>query len=123
MDWTKMRDGIIKRGDIFWADLNPTKGHEQGNIRPVLVVQNDIANRYSPTIIVVPITSRQKTKTHITNVLITSNESGLKENSLILCNQIRTIDKSRIIKIVSSLDRETMKQVDLAIKRSLDLIY
>ncbi|PIN90120.1 PemK family transcriptional regulator [Candidatus Pacearchaeota archaeon CG10_big_fil_rev_8_21_14_0_10_34_76] len=118
-----MRDGIIKRGDIFWADLNPTKGHEQGNIRPVLVVQNDIANRYSPTIIVVPITSRQKTKTHITNVLITSNESGLKENSLILCNQIRTIDKSRIIKIVSSLDRETMKQVDLAIKRSLDLIY
>ena len=123
MDWTKMRDGIIKRGDIFWADLNPTKGHEQGNIRPVLVVQNDISNRYSPTIIVVPITSRQKTKTHITNVLITSNESGLKENSLILCNQIRTIDKSRIIKIVSSLDRETMKQVDLAIKRSLDLIY
>ena len=116
-----MKNGIIKRGDILLANLNPIRGSEQGNIRPVLVVQNNVSNEYSPTLIITPFTSKLQTKIHITNVPVSIKESRLQKDSSILCNQIRTIDKSRVIKKVSSLDNEVMKRVDLALKRSLGL--
>jgi len=113
--------GRIRRGDIIVANFEPVKGSEQGGIRPALVIQNNISNEYSPTTIVVPITSKKQFKTHITNVPILSRESKLKKDSLMLCNQIRTIDKSRIRKRISKLNPYLMMDVDLAIKTSLGL--
>lgn len=113
--------GYLRRGDIVIVNLQPRVGSEQGEIRPAIIVQNDISNRYSPTTIVVPITSKKQTKAYITNVPILAGESKLKKDSLILCNQIRTIDKFRIKRKISSLNKETMRKVELAIKISLDL--
>ena len=113
--------GDLRRGDIILANLEPVVGSEQGEIRPVLVVQNDISNKYSPTTIIVPITSKKQTKTYVTNVPISAGESRLKKDSLILCNQIRTIDKFRIKRKISALNNEIMKKVDLALKISLSL--
>ena len=96
-----MKNGNVKRGDIFLVSLESAKGREQRGIRPALIVQNDISNKYSPTTIIVPFTSQKKIKTHITNIQIFAEESKLKKDSLILCNQIRTIDKSRLIKKIS----------------------
>lgn len=115
-------NGKIKRGDIFLANLEPVIGSEQGRIRPVLIIQNNISNKYSPTIIIAAITSKIFSKEFPTNVLILKNDSKLNKNSTILLNQIRSIDKSRLIKKISSLDLQLMKKVDLAIKISLDLI-
>jgi len=111
----------IKRGDIVLANLNPVKGSEQGKIRPVLVIQNDLANKYSPTTIIAPMTSQIYTKEYPTNVQTLKIESRLDKDSTILLNQIRTIDKSRIVKRLSKLDANTIKKVNLAIKISLDL--
>jgi mRNA interferase MazF len=111
----------IKRGEILIIDFEPVKGSEQGRIRPALVIQNNISNENSPTTIVAPITSRVYTKEFPTNVFIQKSISKLDKNSTILLNQIRTIDKSRIIKRISKLDYETMQKVDLAIKVSLGL--
>lgn len=113
--------GRIRRGDIIVANFEPVKGSEQGGIRPALVVQNNVSNDYSPTTIIVPITSKKQFKTYVTNVPILSKESKLKRDSLILCNQIRTIDKSRISKRICSLNPYLMFQVDTAIKISLGL--
>ncbi len=113
--------GRIRRGDIVVANFEPVKGSEQGGIRPALIIQNNISNEYSPITIVAPITSKSKSKTHVTNVLLLSKESKLKRDSLVLCNQIRTIDKSRVIKRISKLNPYLMFQVDLAIKISLGL--
>ncbi len=111
----------IRGGDIFLANLEPVIGSEQGRIRPVLIIQNDISNEYSPTTIISPITSKIFTKEFPTNVNLLRNDSKLDKDSTILLNQIRTIDKSRIIKKISALNTGIMKKVDLAIKISLDL--
>lgn len=111
----------IKRGEIVLANLEPVVGSEQGRVRPVLVVQNDDSNEFSPTTIIAPITTKIYSKEFPTNVEIDQINSKLKNKSTILLNQIRTIDKSRIIKRISFLDKEIMNKIDLAIKISLDL--
>ena len=111
----------IKRGDIVLAGLEPVKGSEQGGVRPVLVIQNDDGNKFSPTTIIAPITSKEFTKEFPTNVAIPKQESKLNNDSTVLLNQIRAIDKSRVIKKISFLDFYFMNKVDLAIKVSLDL--
>jgi mRNA interferase MazF len=111
----------IKRGDIVLVNFEPVKGSEQRGIRPSLVIQNDIFNTYSPTTIVAPITSKSFKKEYPTNVLIKKEDSKLKRDSTALLNQIKTIDKLRIIKRISLLDNFTMNKVDRAIKVSLDL--
>lgn len=111
----------FRRGYIFLANLEPIKGSEQGGIRPCLIIQNNISNKYSPTIIIAAITAKKFTKEFPTNVELNKKESNLKKDSTILLNQIRTIDKSRIIKKISSLPNEIMFKVNLAIKISLDL--
>ncbi|MFH1445148.1 MAG: type II toxin-antitoxin system PemK/MazF family toxin [Nanoarchaeota archaeon] len=112
---------IIRRGDIFLANLEPIKRSEQGGVRPVLVVQNDISNKYSPVSIVAAITSKVFEKEFPTNVFISKRESELSKDSTILLNQIRTIDKSRLIKKAGSLDLQLMGKVDLALRISLAL--
>jgi len=111
----------IKRGDIFLANLEPIKGSEQGGVRPVLIVQNNISNKHSPVIIIAAITSKIYDKIFPTNVFISKEDSKLKVDSTVLLNQIRSIDKKRLIKRLSSLDEQLMKKVDLAIKVSLGL--
>lgn len=111
----------IKRGDIVLVNFEPVRGSEQGGIRPSLIIQNDIFNKYSPTTIVAPITSKSFKKEYPTNVFIKKEYSRLDKDSTILINQIKTIDKRRIIKEISMLDDFTMNKVNLAIKISLSL--
>jgi mRNA interferase MazF len=111
----------LKRGDIFLANLEPIKGSEQGGIRPVLIIQNDISNKYSPVTIIAAITSKIFDKEFPTNVFISKEDSGLDKDSTVLLNQIRTLDNSRLIKRIGSLDSFIMKKVDIAIKVSLDI--
>ena len=111
----------IKRGDIVLVNFEPVRGSEQGGVRPSLIIQNDIFNKYSPTTIVASITSKTFKKEYPTNVLIKKEDSKLNLDSNILLNQIKTIDKSRIIKRISSLDNFTMNNVDRAINVSLAL--
>ena len=113
--------GRLIKGEIVIANLEPTIGSEQGGTRPVLIIQNDILNKYSPTTIIAPITSKIYTKEYPTNVFIKKEESKLNKDSIILTNQIKTIDKRRIIKKIGNLDDFTMKKVDLALKISLGL--
>ena len=110
----------IKRGDIVLANLEPVMGSEQGRIRPCLVVQNDVGNKFSSTTIISPITSAIPDKNYPTAVIVDQQESGLKEKSAVLCNQIRTISREhRMIKILGSLKPQTMKRIDNALKVSL----
>lgn len=111
----------IRRGDIFSVDLEPVRGSEQGKTRPALIIQNDIGNRYSPTIIVAPLTSREKATFRV-NVAIKAPEGGLTNNSVILLNQIRTVDKSRLSRYWGRAKPKTMREVDEAIKLSLGLV-
>ena len=111
----------IIRGEIVVVNLEPVKGSEQGGIRPVLVVQNDTLNKYSPTTIIVPITSKIYTKEYPTNVIIKKEDSKMKVDSTILLNQIKAIYKKRIIKKIGYLDNFTMNKVDRAIKISLGI--
>ncbi len=111
----------INRGNIVLVNFEPVKGSEQRGIRPALIIQNDIYNKYSPTTIVAPITSKTYQKEYSTNVFLHKENSMLNKDSTILLNQIKTIDKSRIIKKISSLDKDIMDKVDLAIKISLSL--
>jgi mRNA interferase MazF len=111
----------IKRGDVLLVDLNPVVGSEQGGSRPVLVIQNDIGNKYSPTIIVAAITACV-TKTGMpTHVLISQEIAGLSRESLVLTEQIRTIDKKRVIQKIGTLPDELMVMVDKALFISLGL--
>lgn len=110
----------VKRGDVFFADLSPVVGSEQGGIRPVLVVQNDVGNRYSPTVIVAAITS-QIDKTQLpTHVAVPLNPAAERQ-SVVLLEQLRTIDKRRLREKVSRLDRSRMAAVDHALAISLGL--
>lgn len=111
---------IIKRGDIFFADLSPVVGSEQDGIRPVLIIQNDIGNKHSPTVIVIPITSRVKTKLP-THIPLKASKFCLEKDSVILAEQVRTLDKSRIKSKIGSLDNETMEKVKEALKISLNI--
>lgn len=110
----------IKRGDIYYADLNPAVGSEQGGIRPVLVVQNDVGNCYSPTIIIVVLTSKSKKKLP-THISIHSGEGNIAMDSTVLLEQLRTIDKFRLQKYVGSISGETMDRIDRAMLVSLGL--
>lgn len=112
---------IIKRGDVLLVDFEPVKGSEQGGKRPALVIQNDSGNNFSPTTIVAPITSKKFTRDFPTNVNLKQEVPNLKYGSTVLLNQIKTIDKSRIGKVISFLPDETMRKVNLAIKVSLGL--
>ncbi|MFA7255357.1 MAG: type II toxin-antitoxin system PemK/MazF family toxin [Candidatus Omnitrophota bacterium] len=111
----------IKRGDLFWVDLDPTRGSEQSGRRPVVVIQNDIGNEFAPTVIVAPMTTRNFSKEYPTNVSIPRAVSGLKENSTVLLSQIRTLDKKRVEKKIGHLPRIYLERVDHAIKISLGL--
>ncbi len=111
----------IKRGDIFLTNFEPVKGAEQGRIRPALVIQNNTSNKFSPLTIVAPLTSKNYEKNYPTNVFLSKEDSGLKNDSTILTNQIRSIDKLRLIKKLGILDSFTMSQVDMALKISLGL--
>jgi len=111
----------IKRGDIVLVNLELIKGSEQGGIRPCLIIQNDKGNKYSPLTIIAPITSKEFSKEFPTNVFVSKEDSGLNKNSTILLNQIKTIDKLRIIKKINSLNSFLMSKVDIAIKISLNL--
>jgi len=112
----------VKRGEIFFASLNPVQGSEQGGIRPVLVVQNDVGNQYSPTTIVAAITSQVDKSRLPTHVKIGGAESGLKRDSLVLTEQIRTIDKARLQQKISELSPGAMSRVDQALAVSFHLI-
>lgn len=111
----------IKKGDIFLANLEPITGSEQGGIRPCLIIQNNYGNKYSPVTIIAAITSKIFSKELPTNVFISKKDSSLEKDSTILLNQIRTIDKRRIIKKLGSLDISLMNKVDMAIRISLGL--
>ena len=111
----------ILRGDIFSVDFEPVRGSEQGKVRSALVIQNDIGNRYSPTIIVAAITTGNYSRFDI-NILIQAPEGGLTNDSIILLNQIRTIDRTRLGRHWGRVSPQTMAQVDEAIKISLGLV-
>jgi mRNA interferase MazF len=113
---------VIRRGDIFYADLSPVVGSEQGGIRPVLVVQNDIGNKFSPTIIVAAITSQINKAKLPTHIEINAQEYGLQKDSVILLEQVRTIDKKRIKEKIGHLDDKLMEQVNEALYISLGLV-
>ncbi len=110
----------IKRGDIFYADLSPAVGSEQGGIRPVIVVQNNVGNYYSPTVIVAVLTSKSKKKLP-THISIRSGEGNIAVDSTVLLEQLRTIDKFRLQKYIGSITNETMNQIDRAMLVSLGL--
>lgn len=111
----------IKRGDIYYADLSPVIGSEQGGIRPVLIVQNDVGNRYSPTVIAAAITS-QRDKTNLpTHIRVDAGGCGLAKDSIVLLEQIRTIDKQRLKERMGSLDLPSMDKVDKALSVSFGL--
>nr|NNM91374.1 type II toxin-antitoxin system PemK/MazF family toxin [Bacilli bacterium] len=111
----------VKRGDIFYADLSPVVGSEQGGFRPVIIVQNNIGNRFSPTVIVAAITAQIQKAKLPTHVEITAAESGLEKDSVVLLEQIRTIDKQRLTQKITHLDEERMLQIDDALMISLGL--
>jgi mRNA interferase MazF len=113
---------IIKRGDIFYADLRPVIGSEQGGVRPVLIVQNDTGNKHSPTIICAAITSKMNKAKLPTHVELGANRNGIIKDSVILLEQIRTIDKSRLKEKVCHLDQSAIKKIDQALLISLSLI-
>ncbi len=116
-----MMKRTVKRGDIYYADLNPVVGSEQGGIRPVLIISNDVGNRYSPTVIVAAITGRAQTKTTLpTHVSINEGEP-LNRDSIILLEQIRTIDKQRLRELVGVLDYELFSEVNQALAVSVGL--
>ena len=111
----------VKRGDIFYADLSPVIGSEQGGIRPVLIVQNNIGNKYSPTVIAAAITS-QHTKTSLpTHIRVNADSCGLSKDSIVLLEQVRTIDKQRLKERMGSLDNGSMTRVDQALSVSFGL--
>lgn len=114
---------MIKRGDIFYADLSPVIGSEQGGVRPVVVVQNDIGNKYSPTTIVAAITSQLNKAKLPTHVNVRAKDVPLPKNSVILLEQLRTIDKKRLREKIGKFDKDVMDEVDAAVKVSLAMKY
>ena len=111
----------VRRGDIYYADLSPVVGSEQGGLRPVLIIQNDVGNRYSPTVIAAAITSRMS-KTHLpTHIDIYADKVGLAKDSVVLLEQVRTLDKQRLKEKMGHLDDGIMNKVNSAIAVSFGL--
>jgi mRNA interferase MazF len=113
-------DVTVKRGEIYYADLSPVVGSEQGGVRPVLIVQNDVGNRYSPTVIAAAITS-QKEKSKLPTHIEIKQDCGLSRDSVVLLEQIRTIDKRRLKEKMGRLDESSMGQIDHALSISFGL--
>ncbi|WP_092642733.1 type II toxin-antitoxin system PemK/MazF family toxin [Acetanaerobacterium elongatum] len=111
----------VKRGDIYYADLSPVVGSEQGGIRPVLIVQNDVGNKYSPTVIAAAITSQKEKNKLPTHITLESEGCGLSKESVVLLEQIRTIDKRRLKERMGQLDDGSMERVDRALSISFGL--
>lgn len=112
---------MIKRGDIYYADLSPVVGSEQGGVRPVLIVQNDVGNKFSPTVIAAAITS-QKYKTNLpTHIRVNADECGLAKDSIVLLEQVRTIDKKRLRERMGNLDDNDMDRINRALSVSFGL--
>ena len=112
---------VIRRGDIYYADLRPVIGSEQGGIRPVLIIQNDTGNRHSPTVIVAAITSQMNKAKLPTHVELDAGKYAIVKDSVILLEQVRTIDKSRLRERVCHLDAEILKKIDKALMISFDI--
>lgn len=112
---------VIHRGDIYYADLRPVVGSEQGGVRPVLIIQNDIGNKHSPTVICAAITSQMNKAKLPTHVELDSSRYALVKDSVVLLEQLRTIDKKRLRDKVCHLDREILRKVERALLISLDL--
>jgi len=113
---------IVKRGEIYYADLSPVVGSEQGGVRPVLIVQNDVGNKYSPTVIAAAITSQINKAKMPTHIEVDASEYGLAKNSVILLEQIRTIDKKRLKERIGQVDDELMEKVNEALVISFGLL-
>ena len=111
----------IKRGDLFWVNLNPSRGSEQAGRRPVLIIQNDIGNALAPTTIIAPLTTKSFSKEYPTNVNLPKGIAGLKTNSTVLLSQVRTLDKARLKGKIGFLPNDYLIKVDRAIKISLGL--
>ncbi|MBQ9083631.1 MAG: type II toxin-antitoxin system PemK/MazF family toxin [Clostridia bacterium] len=111
----------VHRGDIYYADLSPVVGSEQGGMRPVLIVQNDIGNRFSPTVIAAAITSQKDKAKLPTHIQLSSETSGLARESIVLLEQIRTLDKRRLKECMGRLDDEAMRKIDQALSISFGL--
>lgn len=112
----------IRRGDLFYADLNPVVGSEQGGIRPVLVIQNDVGNHFSPTVVAAAITSRKAKNSLPTHILL-ENVPGLAPTSLLLLEQLRTIDRKRLRGYIGRISKEKMLEVDAALAISIGVGY
>ena len=110
---------VVRRGDVFYADLRPVVGSEQGGIRPVVILQNDVGNRYSPTVICAAITSKMNKAKMPTHVEVMGSPDMLVKDSVILLEQLRTIDKSRLLQWICRLDEQTLERVGEAIRVSL----
>ena len=116
------RDNLnIKRGDIFYADLSPVVGSEQGGVRPVLIVQNDVGNKYSPTVIAAAITSQQFKTRMPTHISVDADVCGLSKDSVVLLEQIRTLDKKRLREKMGNLPETEMNRIDDALSVSIGL--
>ncbi len=113
---------VIQRGDIYYADLRPVVGSEQGGIRPVLIIQNNVGNRHSPTVICAAITSQMNKTKLPTHVELNSNRYDLAKNSVVLLEQLRTIDKKRLRDKVCHLDHQILNEIDKALEISLELL-
>lgn len=111
----------IRKGDIYYADLTPVVGSEQGGVRPVLIIQNDVGNRFSPTVIAAAITSRQGKRILPTHIRLEDDLQGLHNNSMVLLEQIRTIDRTRLREYIGRLNVSTMHEIDHAIAISFGL--
>ncbi len=111
----------VKRGEIYYADLSPVVGSEQGGVRPVLIIQNDVGNKYSPTVIAAAITSQQDKTQLPTHISVEAEGSGLQKNSIVLLEQVRTIDKRRLKEKMGNLDVSMMDKVDKALSVSFGL--
>ena len=111
----------IRRGDLFYADLNPVVGSEQGGIRPVLVIQNDVGNHFSPTVVAAAITSRKAKNSLPTHILL-ENVPGLAPTSLLLLEQLRTIDRKRLRGYIGRISKEKMLEVDAALAISIGIV-
>ena len=110
---------MIRRGDVYYADLRPVVGSEQGGVRPVLVIQNDVGNKHSPTVICAAITSRMSKAKLPTHVELHAGRSAMAKDSVILLEQLRTIDKQRLREKICHIDEELLEQVNEALKVSL----
>lgn len=112
---------VVKRGDIYYADLSPVVGSEQGGVRPVLIVQNDIGNKYSPTVIAAAITSQREKNKLPTHIQVNADECGLSRDSIVLLEQVRTLDKRRLKERMGKLDNNDMSRVNQALSVSFGL--